>query len=129
MILVDSSVWIDYFNGRDSRETGVLDSALDRDHVVIGDLILAEVLRGFRHEADFRRALDLLGGLDCPVIGGREVAVAAARHYRFLRGRGVTVRKTVDSLIAAFCLRTGLPLLTADRDFLPYGEFLGLELP
>ncbi|MBF0356553.1 MAG: PIN domain nuclease [Alphaproteobacteria bacterium] len=126
MILVDSSVWINYFNGVPSRETDLLDDLLGRELVVMGDLILAEVLRGFREDGSYRRVLTLLSGLDCLDLVGKATAIEAARHYRFLRKRGITVRKTIDSLIAAFCIRHRLPLLHCDRDFDPYVAHLGL---
>ncbi len=127
MILVDSSVWIDYFNGAIRRETDLLDDLLGRDLVLVGDLILAEVLRGFRNDKSFRTARSLLSGLDCPALGGKAIALLAADHYRLLLKRGITVRKTIDGLIAAFCIESGLPLLHADRDFDPYVRYLGLR--
>ena len=126
MILVDSSIWIDYFNGRLTRETDHLDGLLGADVAATGDLILVEVLQGFRDEADFasaRRALFKLPSFD--LLGSRR-AVQAARRYRELREAGVTVRKTIDVVIGSFCIDEGLPLLFSDRDFLPMVEHLGL---
>ncbi len=117
MILVDSSVWIDFFNGRITRETDELDRLLGREVLLTGDIILAEVLQGFRRDADFRRAHALLGRLAYADMLGREVALKAAENYRALRRKGVTVRKTIDVMIASFCLRHGHTLLHADRDF------------
>ena len=127
MILVDSSVWIDYFRGRDTREAAQLDALLGVEPVAIGDLMLAEVLQGFREEAVFRRALALFEPVPVLEIGGRAVAVQAARNFRVLRARGMTVRKTIDTLIATRCIQDGLPLLFGDRDFQPFVLHLGLR--
>lgn len=125
MILVDSSVWIDYFRGVSSPQTDRLDALLGREPVAIGDLMLAEVLQGFARDRDFEQALTMLGALDVIEIGGREVAIQAARNYRALRARGITVRKTIDTLIATRCIMDGVPLLYSDRDF---EGFVGLGL-
>jgi predicted nucleic acid-binding protein len=127
MILVDSSVWIDFFRGRSTREVALLDSLLGVEPVAIGDLMLAEVLQGFVDDASFRRALALFEPVPVIEIGGRAIAVQAARHFRALRARGVTVRKTIDTLIATRCIQDGLPLLYSDRDFGPFVEHLGLR--
>ena len=127
MIVVDTSVWIDYFNGVVTRETALLDALLGVEPIVIGDLILAEVLQGFGAEGDARKARTALDRLLFQPMVGRDVALASARHYRALRARGVTVRKTIDMLIATFCLENGHRLLHADRDFVPIVEHLGLE--
>lgn len=126
MILVDSSVWIDYFNGTQSRETDILDNRLGVDFVVVGDLILAEVLQGFRSEEDFQVAKELLTDLGLIGLVGVENAVIAADNYRLLRKKGVKVRKTIDTLIATFCIEKEIPLLYSDRDFDPFVEHLGL---
>jgi predicted nucleic acid-binding protein len=125
VILVDSSVWIDYFRGVSSPQTDRLDALLGREPVAIGDLMLAEVLQGFTRDRDFEQALTMLGALDVIEIGGREVAIQAARNYRALRARGITVRKTIDTLIATRCIMDGVPLLYSDRDF---EGFVGLGL-
>jgi len=127
VILVDSSVWIDYFNGRACPETDRLHDLLGRDLVLTGDLILTEVLQGFRSDADFRTAIQLLGQLAYSDLGGREVAIAAANHYRRLRRSGVTVRKTIDVVIATFCLLGDHRLLHTDRDFDVMVRHLGLR--
>ena len=126
MILVDSSVWIDYFRGVDTAQVERLDAALGSEPVAIGDLMLAEVLQGFVSERDFNRALNLLGALDRIDIAGPEIAVQAARNFRVLRARGITVRKTIDTLIATRCIEDNLPLLYSDRDFDPFVEHLNL---
>ncbi len=126
MILVDSSIWIDYFNGRLTRETDHLDTLLGTDVAATGDLILVEVLQGFRDELDFasaKRALSRLPSFD--LLGSRRAERAASR-YRALRTAGVTVRKTVDVVIGSFCIDESVPLLFSDRDFLPMVEHLGL---
>ena len=127
MILVDSSIWIDYFRGVSSPQTDRLDALLGREPVAIGDLMLAEVLQGFTKDRDLEQALAMLGALDVIEIGGREVAIQAARNYRALRARGITVRKTIDTLIATRCIMDGVPLLYSDRDFDPFVEWLGLN--
>lgn len=127
MILVDSSVWIDFFNGRESRETDLLALLLRRRILLTGDLILAEVLQGFRHERDGAAARRALLSLAYADIVGREVVLASAANYRLLRRHGITARKTVDVIIATFCVRNGHVLLHADRDFEPMAEHLGLR--
>ena len=127
MVLVDSSVWIDYFNGTETRETDVLDGLLGTEPVALGDLILAEVLQGFRRDADYRTARELLEGLPVLDLLGRERAIPVVDRYRSLRKRGITVRKTTDVVIASFCISERLPLLYSDRDFDPFVEHLGLK--
>ena len=127
MILVDSSVWIDYFNGRSSRQTDLIDGLVQRDLLLIGDLILTEVLQGFRTPGDLRRARGALDQLAYEPMVGHDIAIASANNYRNLRGRGVTVRKTIDMLIATFCIERGHTLLHADRDFDPIEQHLGLR--
>ena len=127
MILVDSSVWIDYFNGVETRETALLNDILGLEPIVIGDLILAEVLQGFRSDHDVRRARAALDTLIFEPMVGRDIALISAGNYRTLRAKGVTVRKTIDMLIATFCMENGYILLHSDRDFDPIKEHLGLE--
>ena len=126
MILVDSSVWVDYFNGTKSRETDFLDATLGSEPVAIGDLILAEVLQGFRTDLDCNLAKAMLMNLTVFDLLGINIAIKAADNYRALRRRGITVRKTADCLIATFCIERRLPLLYSDRDFDPF--VTGLEL-
>ncbi len=126
MILVDSSVWVDYFNGTISPETDLLDAVLGSEPVAISDLILTEVLQGFRSDSDYHQAKSLLTGLTVFEMLGQDMAVRSADNYRSLRRRGVTVRKTVDCVIATFCIERGLPLLYSDRDFDPFVRSLGL---
>lgn len=126
MILVDSSVRIDYFNGITSLETERLDALLGQRPIAIGDIVLADVLRGFSTEGDFRQALRLMESFERIDIAGHDIAVQAARNFRVLRARGITVRKTIDTLIATRCIHDGIALLYTDRDFAPFAQHLGL---
>lgn len=126
MILVDSSVWIDYFNGRPTPAADLLDQALGDTPVAIGDLMLTEVLQGFRSRTEMLRARRLLLNLTVCELVGRERAVLAAEHYRKLRESGFTVASTIDTLIATYCISQRIPLLYSDRDFEPYVLQLGL---
>lgn len=128
MIVVDASVWIDYFNGTSSPEADALDAILDDDRVIVGDLTVAEVLSGFKLDRDFRTARDLLANCEYRPMVGREIALPAAKHYRKLRREGVTVRKTIDVLIGTFCIVNDLTLLHRDRDFDPIETHLGLRV-
>ena len=127
MLVADSSVWIDFFNGQDTPQTSLLDRALQIEPILLGDLILTEVLQGFRRDGDYRRARTALGLLPFEPMGGRDVALRAADHYRDLRKRGVTVRKTIDVLISTFCIINDHVLLHSDRDFEPMEQYLGLK--
>ncbi len=127
MILVDSSVWIDYFNGAATPQADKLDGLLGREPLTIGDLILTEVLQGFTADRDFVKARRLLTSLTIVQIGGPEIAVVAAQNFRYLRKRGVTVRKTIDTMIATRCIESGYDLLHSDRDFEPFVQHLGLR--
>lgn len=127
MILVDSSVWIDFFRGKTTPQVDLLDQMLGEDLVSIGDLMMTEVLQGFSNERDFNQAQRMLGALDLVEIGGRDVMVEAARYFRHLRSRGITIRKTIDTLIATRCIVSGHRLLYSDRDFDPFVDHLGLE--
>ena len=126
MILVDSSVWIDYFNGRKTDKTDWLDSAIGNKYIIVGDLILTEILQGFQSDNDFRTAKNLL--LDFPFMEmvGQALAIKSAWNYRFLRKKGVTVRKTIDVMIGTFCIHYQCPLLHDDRDFDPMEKYLKL---
>ncbi len=128
MIVVDSSVWIDYVRGVESIQTEILDRELIVDRVATGDIIIAEFLQGFRDEKDFLLAKAIMDRLEYYDFLGRERAIRAAQNYRKLRKQGVTVRKTVDVIIASFCIETGLELLHSDRDFDAMEEYLGLRV-
>lgn len=127
MILVDSSVWIDYFRDVTTPQTIALDAVLGRQLLVTGDLILTEVLQGFRTDRDFNQARKLLTSFAIIELGGKEVAIKAARNFRALRARGVTVRKTIDTIIATRCIEQNYSLLYSDRDFEPFVAYLGLR--
>ena len=126
MLLIDSTVWIDYFNGRPTPETDYLDAALATEFILLGDIILAEVLQGFREDADFEAALRSLEKFQAVTLLDGRLAVQSARNYRRLRQLGVTVRKTIDCFIATYCIENDLPLLHSDRDFDPFEQHLGL---
>ena len=128
MILVDSSVWIDYFGGAASPEADRLDALLGVEPLVTGDLILAEVLQGFVADTDFQHARTLLESFEVVALAGREVCIEAAQNFRTLRRKGVTIRKTIDTIIATCCIRNGYVLLHNDRDFDAFVEHLGLRV-
>jgi len=127
VILVDSSVWIDFFRGTITPQTERLDDLLGSEPLVVGDLILAEVLQGFGSERDFNQARKLLTALDVVDLGGQDIAIQAARNFRTLRAKGLTIRKTIDTLIATRCIESDYSLLFSDRDFEPFVEHLGLR--
>jgi hypothetical protein len=127
MILVDSSVWIGYFNGKINPQTDWLDSALGREIIILGDLVLAEVLQGFKSDRDFNEAKELLSNFQFMEMLGRELAIKSAENYRFLRKKGVTVRKSVDVMIGTFCIHHNISLLHDDQDFDPLVKHLKLK--
>jgi predicted nucleic acid-binding protein len=127
VILVDSSVWIDYFRGTKTPEADRLDSLLGTDVLATGDLMLAEVLQGFKSDNDFRDAKELLTSMEVIKLGGADIAIQAAKHFRQLRAKGITVRKTIDTIIATRCIVDGYALLYSDRDFDPFVDHLGLR--
>jgi len=128
LILVDSSVWIDYFNGTITTQTEMLDGLLGQQPLAIGDLILTEVLQGFDQERDFNEAQRVLSSLMVVELGGQEIAIQAAKNFRALRRFGVTPRKTIDTVIATRCIESGYDLLHSDRDFDPFAKHLGLRV-
>ena len=127
MILVDSSVWIDYFNGVDNKQTDTLNDVLGLKPIAIGDLILTEVLQGFKNDKDHKSAKLLLEDLVIFDLVGKDIAIKSADNFRFLRKKGITIRKPVDVIIATFCIERKLPLLFIDRDFKPFVKHLGLS--
>lgn len=127
LIFVDSSVWVNYFNGVQNVETNRIDSLLGVEPVALGDLNLAEILQGFRHDRDYKTAKEILTACIIFELGGADMAVKAADNFRFLRKKGISVRKTIDVFIATFCIENNLPLLHADRDFDPFHIHLGLQ--
>jgi len=127
MILVDSSVWIDYFNGRETWQTDLLENLFSNVPIIIGDLILTEILQGFRSDNDYKTAKSFLSDLPFRQMGGYQVAVQSAQNYRTLRKKGVTVRKTIDVVIGTYCILEDLSLLHDDRDFEPMVSHLSLK--
>jgi predicted nucleic acid-binding protein len=127
MIMVDSSVWIDYFTGVASKQTDTLDKALGQEPVAVGDLILTEVLQGFRRDKDYETARTLFDDLSVFEMLGGNMAIKSAENFRALRKRGITVRKTADVIIASFCIERKLSLLFSDRDFKPFVKYLDLQ--
>jgi predicted nucleic acid-binding protein len=127
MIVVDSSVWIDYFGGRNTRPVEVL-GGLVKSSLLIGDLVMTEVLQGFRKETDFRKAQQTLAAFEFRSMLGRDIAIAAAQNYRSLREKGVTPRNTIDTIIATFCVLNDHVLLHNDRNFVPFEKYLGLRV-
>lgn len=127
MMLVDTSVWIDYFNGVDTQQTATLDVCLSSTLIVVGDLIVAELLQGFRNDQDFQLAKSLLEPLEQVQLCNAEIAIKSAQNYRALRKQGVTVRKTIDCIIATYCVENNMALLFSDRDFVPFVNHLNLK--
>lgn len=127
MILVDTSVWIDYFNGVENPHTDLLDLSIIEGAVAIGDLIFLEILQGIRNDKDYRKTQQSLLALDQYEMFGKAMTVKCADNYRALRKKGITIRKTADVIIATFCIENRLPLLFLDRDFIPFVDHLGLE--
>jgi len=128
MVIVDSTVWIDFFGGRANNETVWLERRMKEHRLGLTDLILCEVLQGIRDESEFREARNELLKLSVFPGGGIELAIEAAENYRILRESGYTVRKTINCWIATFCLRSGHKLLHRDRDFDPFEKVLGLQV-
>jgi predicted nucleic acid-binding protein len=127
VILVDSSVWIDYFHGIQSSQTDRLHALLGNEPIATGDLVLTEVLQGIGSAQDFNRGKKLLTSLPIIELVGGDIAIQAANNFRTLRSLGITVRKTIDTLIATSCIEKGLALLYSDKDFDPFVEHLGLQ--
>jgi len=128
MLLVDSTVWVDYFNGIENPQTDYLHQIVDKTPILVGDLILVEVLQGFREDADFEKARRALGKYMQVEMVDPELALQSARNYRLLRRKGITVRKTIDSLIATYCMENEHKLLHNDSDFEGYEKHLGLKV-
>ena len=128
MILVDSSVWIDFFRGKDTPQVERLDVLFAQERIAVGDLIATEVLQGFRLERDFNQARKTLEAFEFVDLGGAEIAIKAAKNFRALQSLGFTVRKTIDTIIATKCIDAGYSLLHSDRDFEPFRTHLGLRV-
>lgn len=125
MILVDTSVWIDYFNGIENDQTNSLDRSISEQTILLGDIILVEILQGFDSDSDFKKAKKALDHLSCVQLGGKSLAIKAATNFRFLRSKGVTIRKTVDMLIGSWCIEHEIALLHNDKDF----DQIAIHLP
>jgi predicted nucleic acid-binding protein len=125
VILVDTSVWIDYFNGIKNQQSDYLEYLLSTDTVIVGDIILAELLQGFDSDREFKLAKQALDPLDCVTLGGKSIAIQAATNFRILRSKGITIRKTVDMLIGTWCINHQVTLLHRDKDF----DQMAMELP
>jgi predicted nucleic acid-binding protein len=128
MLLIDSTVWVDYFNGRTTPQTDYLNIAVASEPILIGDLILAEVLQGFQRDSDFEQARRTLAKFTTASMVTPALAVQSAQNYRFLRKKGVTIRKTIDILIATFCIENDHAILHSDNDFIPCEQHLGLRV-
>ncbi len=126
MILADTSIWIDYLNGKESSLTNILDKALIDGLVSIGDLILLEILQGIKTEREYNKTRTALALLEQYEMFGHTMVEKCAENFRFLRKKGITIRKTNDVIIATFCIENNLPLLFSDRDFIPFVDHLGL---
>ena len=128
MIFLDSSVLIDYFNGIDNWQVKKLGSLLGNELISIGDYVYLEVLQGFRSDKDFEKAKELLEHFPCFDIGGKKLTLKSAENYRFLRKKGITIRKTIDTMIATFCIENNFTLLHNDKDFIAFEKYLNLHV-
>ena len=128
MLVVDTTVWIDYFNGRITPETDFLDRAISEELILVGDLILLEILQGFRYDKDFKLAQGVLAKFEQREMLNRHLALQSAQHYRALRKKGITIRKTIDCIIATFCIAEDNTLLHCDNDFDGFEKYLGLKV-
>ena len=128
MILVDSSVFIDYFNGINNWHTDELNDLLGNELVITGDYILAEVLQGFRNDKDYKIAKEIMQSFPCFNICNEDLAMKSADNFRYLRRKGITIRKTVDLIIGTFCIENDIELLHNDRDYEPMGQYLNLKI-
>jgi predicted nucleic acid-binding protein len=129
LIVVDSSVWIDFLNGRSLPHVAALRAALGTQEIILGDLMLCEVLQGLGSERAAGEVESLLRSLEIVPMAGEAIAVAAARNFRSLRRRGVTIRKTIDLLIGTWCIEHRRPLLHNDGDFRPMAQLGLIEVP
>ncbi|ADY12521.1 type II toxin-antitoxin system VapC family toxin [Sphaerochaeta globosa] len=128
MMVVDTSVWIDYVNGVRTAQTDILDRELKQDRVVTGDLIIVEFLQGFRDNKQFQQARRLMDSLEYYDFIGKDMAIKAAQNFRLLRKKGVTIHKTIDVLIATFCIEHGFGLLHNDKEYEQMEKILGLRV-
>jgi predicted nucleic acid-binding protein len=128
MIVPDASVWIDYFNGIVSPKTVILAEAIRKNDVLVGDLIITEVLQGIRSDEKYEIIKNFLCATPFETFVGKDIAVQSARNYRFLRKKGITIRKTIDIIIGTFCIKYGYPILHKDHDFDAMKQYLGLQI-
>jgi predicted nucleic acid-binding protein len=128
MIVADTSAWIDYVRGIEAPHTNLLDYELDHNRIITGDLIITEFLQGFRRDKDYQAAKEIMESLEYHDFVGKEIALQSAQNFRILQRNGVTVRKTIDVIIATFCIENGFELLHNDRDFDPMEKLLGLQV-
>ena len=128
MLLVDSSVWIDYFNGKTTPASTYLDTILGQQDIIMGDLIIVEVLQGFNSDKDFNKAKQLFSAFEVHPLLNESLTIKSAENFRELRKKGITVRKTIDSIIATYCIENQIHLLQSDKDFIPFQKHLGLQL-
>jgi len=128
VILVDSSVWIDHLRETITAPVSYLRSLISTEELLVGNLVLCEVLQGLRNDAEARAVEEALREFEIVSLVDAELAVKAAANYRFLRRRGITMRKTIDVIIGTYCIKRGHTLLHGDRDFAPMEPFLGLQI-
>ena len=128
MVMIDTSVWIDYFSGKDSSKTNQLNYLLKNELICIGDIILLEVLQGIRFDKEFERVSKLFQNLITFNVLNTEIAYKAAQNYRFLRAKGITIRKSVDCIIATYCIENDIILLHNDKDFIPFSDNFNLKV-
>jgi predicted nucleic acid-binding protein len=126
MVLVDTSIWIEYFRGIRSPQTDQLHELLDEERLATGDLIIVELMQGFKTKSQIAAARQIISRLEYFDLVGKDIAFKAADNYRFLRNKGMTIRKTIDIIIGTFCIENQFVLLHNDRDFEPLVEYLGL---
>lgn len=124
MILADSSIWIDFFNDTNNEKVDAMVEYLSRERVISADLVITEVLQGFRKDSDFLTAVEIFKTIPCHSVAGIEIALKSAENFRSLRKKGITIRKTVDMILATYCIENNISLLQNDRDF----ELIASEL-
>jgi len=128
MVVVDTTVWIDYIHGLENPYTNALDYELLHNQVITGDLLITEFLQGFRSDSDFEAAKEIINNLIYCDMLGKEMALKSAANFRLLRKNGITIRKTADIIIGTFCIENELPLLHNDKDYEPMAKYLGLRI-
>jgi len=128
MVMIDTSVWIDYLSGKDNQKTNQLNYLLNNELICIGDIILLEVLQGIRFDKEFERVSKLFHNLITHNVLNTEIAYKAAQNYRYLRAKGITIRKSVDCIISTYCIENDIILLHNDKDFIPFTKYLKLQV-